>query len=670
MPNRLIHETSPYLLQHAGNPVDWFPWGEEAIQLARQADKPIFLSIGYAACHWCHVMEHESFEDETIADILNRDFISIKVDREERPDIDHIYMSAVTAMTGQGGWPLNVFLTPEMHPFYGGTYFPPSPRHRMPAFRTVIEGIATAWKTDRLKLKRSSGQITQYLTSHLSSRSMPELLSQFDIPAILARLEQSFDWQSGGWGHAPKFPQPMILDFMLMLSPEMSNAQVMAMRTLHSMRRGGLFDLVGGGFHRYTTDAGWRTPHYEKMLTDNALLAQTYLHAFMLTGDITCRRTCEQTLDFILREMTSPDGGFFTSLDADSAGEEGLFYTWTQTELGQAISDHAQRDLFISMHLPFYPEDERSAIRQLEEMDHAPDHVQLTIKQVYATLLQKRNLRIRPFVDDKVVVSINALAIKAFAEAGRYLSRKDYLMAAQKNATFLLDHLRVDRHLFRTWRSGIASQPAMLEDYAGLILSLISLYQVDFDLTWLENARQLAKTMITDFSDPSGIFFDSPPSATDLLFRPITWEDSSTPCAMAQAASALLWLSALEHQPAWQTRAEQLTRAAIERATATPLGYASWLNNAFLLERSIEQIAVLYPPDDKYHQGILDAINARYKTNRVVASSPYPPPACAPDILQSRSLVDASATFFFCNNFVCQRPLNTLAEVEKILANS
>lgn len=667
MPNRLVHETSPYLKQHAENPVDWFPWGEEAFALARQADKPVFLSIGYAACHWCHVMERESFENAEIAEILNRDFISIKVDRDERPDIDHIYMSAVTAMIGQGGWPLNVFLTPEKHPFYGGTYFPPSPRYRLPSFQTVLQGIALAWKTDRAKLIQSSRQITQFLAGHLSNSSLPESFSSFNIPAILTRLEHSFNWQTGGWGDAPKFPQPMTIDFLLMLSSQNPDAFKLAMRSLKSMRLGGIYDLVGGGFHRYSTDAGWRTPHFEKMLTDNALLAQAYLHAFLLSGDPACRQTCEQTLDFILRELSSPEGGFFTSLDADSDGEEGLFYTWTSEELEKAIPDPTQREQFFALHLPFHPKDERAAIRQSEEMEQAPDQVLQRIYQVYATLLEVRNLRPRPAVDDQVIVAFNALALKAFAEAGRYLGRKDYLLAAQKNATFLLDHLYNNRHLFRTRRSGIASQSALLADYASFILALIALYQSDFNPIWLTHALHLAETMMADFSDQSGIFFDSSPASTDLLFRPITWEDSAAPSATAQAASALLWLSSLTNQPDWQNRFKKLTRAAIERATASPLGYASWLQNAFLLEQSIEQIAVLYPPSDQIHHQFIQSIYSHYKPNRIVAASPFPPPAGAPQILQSHQLVDECATFFLCTNFTCQRPLTHPADVERLL---
>ena len=464
MPNRLQNETSPYLLQHAHNPVNWYPWGPEALDEARQKDKPIFLSIGYAACHWCHVMAHESFEDPRIADLLNRDFVPIKVDREERPDLDSIYMSAVVAMTGQGGWPMSVFLTPDGQPFYGGTYFPPDARYGLPSFHQVLTSLAQSWKNDRDQIL----EVGQKLKAHLQEGSRLNLASQplsgRAIEAAAETLLKDYDWSNGGWGPAPKFPQPMAIEFLLRQAVRgNSRALQVAHHVLEAMSRGGLYDVVGGGFHRYSTDERWLVPHFEKMLYDNAQLALAYLHAWRLTGTHSWRRICEATLDFILRELTGPEGGFLSSLDADSGGEEGSFYVWTVDQIKEAAGDPQDAAFLISAYeiQAGGNFDGRTVLQralsdhQMAEQFHLPeDSIQENFSRLHARLFIARQGRVRPATDDKVLVSWNALALRAFAEAGRFLQRPDYLAAAARNASFLLAACHPGDRLLRSWRDG------------------------------------------------------------------------------------------------------------------------------------------------------------------------------------------------------------------------
>ena len=467
MPNHLADQTSPYLLQHAHNPVDWYPWGPEALQLSLEGDKPIFFSIGYAACHWCHVMEKESFEDPKIAGLLNENFICIKVDREERPDLDHIYMTAVQLLTGSGGWPMSVFLTPELKPFYGGTYFPPRKSHGLPAFGEILRTINHLWRNERENLLRVSEKLHERLEDEDSWR--PDANNVFNISNLtqaVSTLEIQYDWELGGWGPAPKFPQPMALEFLLLQAERGDQSALkMAVHALEAMQVGGMYDVVGGGFHRYSTDANWLIPHFEKMLYDNALLARVYLHAYLITKDVTFRRTAEQTLDFVLREMTHPHGGFFSSLDADSENQEGKFYLWNLEELQAIFKDPKTWEFLtevysISTQGNFEGRivlQRKAALPKLiEKLDLSESQFFSVLDEIHRTLLQVRSLRIRPQTDDKILTSWNAMMLQTFAEASRYLGRADYLTAAQKNADFLLTQLHQNGRLLRSWRAGHA----------------------------------------------------------------------------------------------------------------------------------------------------------------------------------------------------------------------
>ncbi len=504
MTNQLAHTTSPYLLQHAHNPVDWYPWGPEALQRARQEDKPIFLSIGYAACHWCHVMAHESFEDPDIAALMNQYYINIKVDREERPDLDGIYMSAVVAMTGQGGWPMSVFLTPDLVPFYGGTYFPPRPRYGMPSFRDVLVSLADTWQNRRDEVLRSGGEILKAVMQGKAGQDHSGSFTPITTQRASQALLSSYDWQHGGWGRAPKFPQPMALEFLLrrFVSGD-DNTLKPVQHALNAMARGGMYDVVGGGFARYATDAVWLVPHFEKMLYDNAQLASVYLHAWQISGEPRYRQVVDETLGFVQRELLAPEGGFYSSLDADSEGVEGKFYVWTLDEIRTVLGE--TDELFETAYglTPTGNWEGKIVLQRVASDDELTGrfglpaveiHKQLTER--HAQLLAQRNTRIRPGTDDKVLTSWNGLMLSAFAEAARALENSTYLRVAQRNADFMLRELVVDGRLRRSWRQGQTSPEVFLEDYAAFILGLLDLYQADFNPRWFAAAQALTGEMI------------------------------------------------------------------------------------------------------------------------------------------------------------------------------
>ena len=495
--NRLAHESSPYLLQHAHNPVDWYPWGEEAFARARAEDKPILLSVGYSACHWCHVMERESFENPAIAEVMNKHFVSVKVDREERPDVDHIYMEAVQSMTGHGGWPMTVFLTPEGTPFYGGTYFPPVDRHNLPGFPRLLEALSEAWKTRREEVLKSGQQLASTLGQGGRLRGSAQPLGEEVLFSAFQNVSTQFDEEHGGLGGAPKFPQPMIWEFVLRFWKRSANpfAQRMVHTTLVRMARGGMYDQLGGGFARYSVDAQWLVPHFEKMLYDNAQLASLYLHAWLAFDDPECRRVCEETLDYLLREMTDPAGGFYSAQDADSEGHEGKFFVWSAHEIRQVLgadADIALRYWGVDRGLNF----EGKNILYLAG-EPEPDRIADARRRLY----EAREQRVHPARDDKVLASWNGLAARAFAEAGRALGRPDYIAAAVKNVEFLLGQMRRDGRLLRTWKAGEAKLNGYLEDYAMVSAALVDVYEATFDRRWLEEARALADAMLRLFWD-------------------------------------------------------------------------------------------------------------------------------------------------------------------------
>lgn len=680
MPNKLINENSPYLLQHANNPVDWYPWGEEALNKARAENKPIFLSIGYAACHWCHVMEHESFEDSETAALMNENFVNIKVDREERPDLDSIYMQATTAMTGSGGWPMSVFLTPDLRPFYAGTYFPPVRRYNMPAFKDVLQSLANVWREQRDEVDRVGSQVLQHIQPQLLGKT-EESLSTETLESAAKSLLESYDWGYGGWGGAPKFPQPMAIEFLLRRaltdSPQREEMLKAATHALNAMARGGMYDVVGGGFARYSVDNFWRTPHFEKMLYDNAQLALAYLHGYLVTGEVRYRWVCEETLDFLLREMINPQGGFYSSLDADSEGEEGKFYVWTHDEIQDILGPDFD---FFKTAYGITPQGnwegktilqralDDSSLAARFKVDQETLHAKLT--QSHARLLEARSTRVRPGTDDKVLVMWNALALMAFAEAGRYLGRQDYLDAAIRNARFLLDNLYVVDRLLRSWRDGQAKHNAYLEDYAALVMALLALYQSDPNPEWYSMALIMADQMVAHFADPNGGFFDTRDDHEPLLVRPKDIQDNATPSGNALAATALLQLVAYGDRGTWRSIAEDMLASIQNALLRYPTSFAQWLAAADFTVGPTREVAIIGNLDNAETQALVRTLWKGYRPRQVAAISAYPPQPGSPALLVDRPLLHNQPTAYVCQGFVCLQPVNSPDEMETQLAGT
>jgi hypothetical protein len=678
MPNNLAHENSPYLLQHAGNPVDWYPWSEEALEKARREDKPIFLSIGYAACHWCHVMAHESFEDSGTAGLMNKHFVNIKVDREERPDLDSIYMNAVVAMTGQGGWPLNVFLTPNGEPFFGGTYFPPNRRYNLPSFREVLLSVYDVWVKDRPRIHNISQQLITHLQGSIAGTSSGQELRSDSSEVAALGLAQSYDWKYGGWGSAPKFPQAMAIEFLLRRASRGDKlALEIASHALLAMGKGGMYDVVGGGFARYSTDNEWRVPHFEKMLYDNALLAPAYLHAYLLSRNPKFKQVCEETLDFVARELTHPDGGFYSSLDADSEGVEGKYYLWTPASIRAALPEPGDAELVLAAYNVTEQgnfEDATVLQRALDDETlagqfHLPvGEVPGRLSQLHSKLLEARRSRIPPATDDKVLVSWNALVLVAFAEAGRYLARKDYVEVAMRNARFILSELVKSGRLLRSWREGQARHNAYLDDYAALILALLSLYQTDPDPYWFHAAEQLAEEMLQHFSDPSGGFYDTRDDHGYLITRPKDLQDNATPSGNSLAAMALLQLSAYTGRSDLRLTAEGMLATIQELAVRHPTAFSNWLCAVDFAIHPAFEVAILGPAQDERTQALVDALWEAYRPSILTALSAYPPPPNSPPLLHDRHMIDNKPTAYVCQNFVCQLPVTAPGDLKAQLA--
>ncbi len=677
--NCLASSTSPYLLQHAHNPVDWYPWGEEALARARAEDKPIFLSIGYAACHWCHVMAHESFENPEIAALLNEHFINIKVDREERPDLDAIYMQATLAMTGSGGWPMSVFLTPDLKPFFAGTYFPPVRRYNMPSFKEVLLSLLHAWREQRNEIENVGRRVAEYLRLQMSPSESRVPVGDQTLESAVQHLLDTYDWGYGGWGGAPKFPQPMTIEFLLRRacagSPRRETILKACRHALDAMARGGMYDVVGGGFARYSVDAFWRVPHFEKMLYDNAQLAQVYLHAYLITGEERYRRVCQETLDFLLREMTHPQGGFYSSLDADSEGEEGKFYVWTFDELREVLGEAFE---FFRIAYGISPqgnwEGKIVLQRALDDSTLAarfqttPDVIRSRLAECHARLFAARSRRVRPSTDDKILVMWNALALLALAEAGRYLKRADYLEAAVRNARFLLTHLYVGDRLLRSWRNGQAQHNAYLEDYAALCLALLGLYQSDPNPEWYTWALKLADEMVAHFADPTVGFFDTRRDHETLLLRPKDLQDNATPSGNALAAMALLLLAAYGDRLEGRDRAETMLAAVHGSLLRYPAAFSFWLSAADFAVGPTREVALLGQLDHPEMQRMIGVLWQTYRPQMVAAISGFPPPAGAPALLRDRPLLDGQPTAYVCRGLVCLQPTASAEELERQLA--
>lgn len=667
MSNHLANETSPYLLQHADNPVDWYPWSEEALQKAKTEDKPIFLSIGYSACHWCHVMAHESFEDVRVAAVLNQHFISIKVDREERPDLDRIYMSAVQAMTGRGGWPMSVFITPEGQPFYGGTYFPPKPRYGMPSFTDVLLGIADAWQNRRQELVESGQRLVAAIEqqSVISGDLEPETLNPETLKSAFENLWQRFDRTHGGWGDAPKFPQPMALEFLLRHHHTTGDPLALRMvtQTLDAMARGGMYDQLGGGFHRYSVDDHWLVPHFEKMLYDNAQLARVYLHAWQLTGVPFYRAIAEEILDYVVREMTDPSGGFYSTQDADSEGEEGKFFVWTPAEIRDLLCQEAEA------FMAAYGVTERGNFEGqdiLEYVGHKSQRAELA--EARRKLFAAREQRVHPGRDEKVLTSWNGLMLAAFAEAARALNRDDYRQVAERNAGFLLSELRrEDGRLYRTWKGGEAKIDGYLEDYAHLGVGLLELYQTTFEPRWYLAARELAEVMIAHFSAPDGGFFDTSDDHEELITRPRELQDNAVPSGNAMAALGLLRLAGLAVEPRYAELARRSLVQVQLMLRRYPLGFGQWLIALDCALSHPHEIAIVGDPESADTRALLDVCTIGYRPHQIVALGAPDSEASAVPLLQGRGQIEGRATAYVCIDFACRPPVTDPAALRALL---
>src|ERR1700682_90144 len=569
--NRLINETSPYLLQHAHNPVDWYPWSEEAFAHARLEDKPLLLSIGYSACHWCHVMEHESFENEEIARLMNENFVSIKVDREERPDLDQIYMNAVQMMTQHGGWPMTVFLTPEGVPFYGGTYFPAEGRYNMSGFPRILLSVAQAYRDQPDEVKRTAASLLEELRRMSIGKESNELSSIDLLDAAQRNIARDYDSANGGFGNAPKFPPAMNLEFLLRAHQRTgdNNSLEIVANTCRKMAEGGIYDQLGGGFHRYSTDARWLVPHFEKMLYDNALLTRHYLHYYQVAREDLARRIVEETLDYVIREMTSPLGGFYSTQDADSEGHEGRFFVWSVEELVETLGEK-DAALFgayynVTRAGNFEGKNILNVTRSVDEVAKSEkvtvERLQSALETGRQRLFEIREHRIKPDRDEKILTAWNGLMLASFAEAAAILNRDDYAEIAEVNARFLLDNLRRDGLLLRTYKDGSAKLNGYLEDYAFLIDGLLTLFETTGEVAWFDEAQQLSLTMIEEFwDDEDGGFFFTGKSHEELIVRSKDYFDNATPSGNSVAADVLLKLSVLTGNEDYRRRAVTVLR--------------------------------------------------------------------------------------------------------------
>ena len=680
MPNRLINETSPYLLQHAHNPVDWYPWGPEALERAKVEDKPILLSVGYSACHWCHVMEKESFENRRIAELMNESFVSIKVDREERPDVDSIYMSAVQAMTGSGGWPMTVFLTPEGKPFYGGTYFPPEDRGGMPGFPRVLQSLADAYREKRSEVILTTDKLVQQMQQMASTAPSVDPLTTDVLHQSYRSIASEFDDKYGGVGMQPKFPQPMTYEFLLRHHLRFQNPRALEIveLTLDRMAMGGIYDQLGGGFHRYSTDTFWLVPHFEKMLYDNALLVKLYVHAYQVTRKPLYKTVVEETLGYVVREMTDSAGGFYSAQDADSEGVEGKYFVWRPEEvieaLGKADGEIVNRYFGVTKVGNFEGQsilnvtaDSNAAAR---ESGMSEEEFAEMLGRSRARLLEIRQRRIRPERDDKVLTAWNGLMLGAFAEAGAVLERSDYTAVAERSAGFLLDSLRKDERLLRAYRNGQSKLKGYLEDYAFLISGLISLHEATFEGRWLREAVDLGQSMVDLFWDePSGQFYDTGRDHEELVIRPRDITDNAIPSGSSMAADVLLRLSVITGDPEYERRALTALRSARELMARFPTGAGHWLCALDFYLSPTKEIAIVGDRGKPATQALASEVYRRFLPNRVLMGQNE-----GDDTLNGLPLVDGRgklegrATAYVCENYVCQLPVNDPAALAKQLA--
>ena len=668
--NRLIKETSPYLLQHAHNPVDWYPWGEEAFTAARSENKPILLSIGYSACHWCHVMEHESFENEDIARLMNENFVSIKVDREERPDLDQIYMNAVQMMTHHGGWPMTVFLTPEGVPFYGGTYFPPEDRYNMPGFPRVLISMTEAYRERPEDVEQTGASIIAELNRLSLARESNEPLNQALLDHAFRGIAKSYDRVNGGFGGAPKFPPAMTLEFLLRVYHRTGNQEALDIvaNSCRKMADGGIYDQLGGGFHRYSTDAKWLVPHFEKMLYDNALLSKLYLHYYQLTHDESARGIAEGILDYVAREMTDANGGFYSTQDADSEGEEGKYFVWSTDEIAFVL-DKEDSALFlvyydVTQGGNFEGKNILNVTRTLEDVaakvNVTPEHLRQSLERSRRRLFELRENRVKPDRDEKILTAWNGMMLASFAEAAAILDREDYLEIARRNARFVFDNLRRDDLLLRTYKDGTAKLNAYLEDYSFLSDGLLTLYEATGELEWFEATLAITNKMVEEFwDDQDGGFFYTGRSHESLIVRSKDYFDNATPSGNSVAAEVMLRLAALTDNNDYRRMAVTILRLMADSLRRYPSGFGRALCALDFYLGTPKEIAIIGDYDLPQTRLLRNSVWQPYVPNKVVAQT-------APGdsrnselipLLRDRPLVNNGPTAYVCEHFTCSEPV-------------
>jgi hypothetical protein len=666
MSNHLAGETSPYLLQHALNPVEWYPWGREALDRARAEDRPLLISIGYSACHWCHVMAHESFEDPEIARLMNENFINIKIDREERPDLDEIYMQSVVVQTGSGGWPLTVFATPEGKPFYGGTYFPPADRHGLPGFPRLLRTISNAYKNQRNQVDKSADQISAALAAENNGPLPRDEVGPGDLEEAFEAIKSSFDAVNGGFGPAPKFPQPGVLEFLMRYYRRTKDRDALGMvtLTLDKMAAGGIYDQLGGGFHRYATDDKWLVPHFEKMLYDNALLAGVYLHAYLVTGNLVYRDISEETLDYVLREMTAPGGGFYSSQDADSEGAEGKYYLWDRDEIAEAAGEDTARIIEYYGVTPEGHLDGRSILHLRRRL--AGDS---TVKEAKSRLLKIRETRVKPATDTKILAGWNALMLASLSEAACVFGREDYLDAAIKNAGFITHFLMPNGQLRHSYANGRDGTNAFLQDHAFLGEAMLALHQVTFEGKWLRCAIDLSNSIVEHFWDEAkSQFFDAGKTDKELFMRPRSTMDSPVPSGPSSASLLLLKAAALTGNARFGDIASASMRNNAATILRSPLSSAHWLNALdFQLAEPVE-IVILGENSDPRARELSHEICIDWLPNKVAAArDPSDSNAVDLELFEGKNMTDGHPTVYVCRGFTCHEPVSDVKSLRALL---
>jgi uncharacterized protein len=674
--NHLIKETSPYLLQHAHNPVEWFAWGEAAFEKAKREDKPVLVSIGYSACHWCHVMEHESFEDEATARVMNEHFVNIKVDMEERPDVDRIYMEFVQLTTGSGGWPLNVFLTPDKLPFFGGTYFPPQPMYNRPSFQQVLLSVAQAWDERRDELLQSAAEVLGEMRRIGLAEIAPGGFSQDILDAAFQSFVRAFDRTHGGWGGAPKFPAPMAMEFLLRYYHRTKNetALEMVLKTCEKMARGGIYDQLGGGFHRYSVDAVWLVPHFEKMLYDNAQLARLYLHVYQITKDDFYKRIAVETLEYIKREMLDEKGGFYSTQDADSEGVEGKFFVWTPAETERILGEEdAQIFNFyydVSEEGNFEEKNilnvKNTISETAEVLKISEDALREILENGKRKLFDEREKRVKPFRDEKILTAWNGLMLSAFSEAAAILDNSEYLEIARRNADFVLENLQSDGYLLRTWKDGQAKLNAYLEDYANFAEGLIELYQVSGEIKYLKEAERMTDLMINEFwdEDAGGLFFTAN-NHENLVLRRKDFTDNAAPSGNSTAADVFLKLSKLLGNEKFEKFAATILRLASPQIRRYPQAFGKSLSALEFHLGRVKEIVIVGEKGGDLEK----AVWQKYLPLKVVAVSENPSAdAEFVPLLSERKTIENKPTAYVCENFTCQKPVTSVEELDEQLS--